>query len=99
MTEVEVETYQVNDQDFAAACAHASYFSRRRCFKKMRKVIYRVTSLVETKGKWLPQIERRPPKDVEEYVKNWVLLNKDKGQGPGYPTDEMLNDYQQEHQS
>lgn len=53
------------EEDFAKAVDNASYWAKRRMLKKLDKRIYR-------------NGEVRMAKDVDQYVANFVALNKDK---------------------
>lgn len=65
----------VNEESFHNAVNNASVFARKRLFKKMEKVVFpRRASLAGTDKKGIHNFARqgRPPKDLEEYVTNFV---------------------------
>jgi len=75
------ESYEVSDADFVAACKNAPYWAKKRCLKKMQKVIYNYGFKHDAKNdKWFPVVNTRPPKDVEEYVKGFCWRYRDEGQ-------------------
>jgi hypothetical protein len=88
------ELYQPTEEDFHKAVNNASYFSRRRLNKKMNKLKKRaaewlpygkpkvvVSPLTGENIRLNPGEVRRklmPPADLEQWVTNFCLNNKDK---------------------
>lgn len=64
---------ELNEHTFDVACKEAGYWAKKRCLKKMQKVLYRTEYKYDSrKNVYYPALLTRPPADAEAYVERFV---------------------------